>query len=1244
LPTREAGDDLLVMPMREVSDVTRQCNCSGQCSSADQGVSRREFIHLAGVGALGMAFVGAAEAGSPKPPPAPDIGKLRRFELTPPRVYSGDHLSAVAMPIGGIGTGTIWLDGKGRLGIWQIFNNHNEDRLPDSFFAVRAQPDGSAAVVRVLQTEGERGFEPVKALSFEGGYPIARLSFQDDALPVKVRLEGFNPLIPTDAANSAIPCALFRLTARNTQDRPVTVSFLGTLQNAVGGMGRPGIQGVRAADYGQNRNVLVREGRMTCASLTARSEPPPSGALQVRGPGGLVAGPAMLWLDELSGLVETAQGGPQALQTLQRVADLSAAGGAIVGANVQPSFFETVAAARTQAVGWDQVHVFEDFEGGNYGGWTAKGEAFAKAPSRGTSPGQQEVSGFMGSGLVNTFVPHDGPQGELVSKPFAIERRYIGFLIGGGNHPNETCINLRVDGKVVRTATGKDQELLEPASWDVSEFVGKQGIIEIVDHRSDSWGHINIDHIVFADAPPEGLLSLRGPVQAIAQALALRFEGAEPASRLAGTRTAIQPRGKELEGVMGGWEVMGYTKLRGLKADETTQVLVQTPDGDPLLLRTSLGKASLFLALAPGLPWSWARACVLAGRGTPLGAGEELVTTAPGYGSMALAVDVPNATCDLGWTDADTLAKGFAEKGELAGVETTDYSPRGQTFNSALCTRFRLQPGQERTVTFVIGWHFPNVERFGHLGNRYARRFANAAEVARYVCANVGNLWAKTDLYHSTVYESNLPEEFLDAMTSQSVIFRGPTCWWDEEDYFAGYEGCYGCCPLNCTHVWNYAQSHARLFPEIDRNMRRSDLITYLHPNGETSHRQHGPTGAFIDGHCAAIEAALRAHQMSPDRSFLEQVWPGVLKATDWMIEAFDKDHAGVPTGHQWNTYDCAVSGENTFIGSQYLSALAAAERMAQVMGDGEAAGRWRAVREAGMRSQNERLWNGEYYIQVPGKPLANDYNTGCHSDQLLGQWWAHMLGLGYLYPRDRVRAALSAISEHNFLERFEGFRQAPRRYIPDDEGGLLMCTWPKGGRPDPFIIYADEVWTGIEYAVAGQMMWEGLVDEARRIVKTARGRYDGRLREGLNSGPGGNPFNELECGKFYARAMSSWGLLIACQGLILDGPAGVLGFKPKWQPEHHRSFFTAPEGWGLYAQQRPATAQTCTIQLRHGRLTVRELVFEISPGLPNPRTFVTIHNRVVEHQTTRIGTEVRVRLAEPVTVTEGETIFVLVT
>ncbi len=149
-----------------------------------------------------------------------------------------------------------------------------------------------------------------------------------------------------------------------------------------------------------------------------------------------------------------------------------------------------------------------DFEGANYGVWTVTGEAFGSGPAHGTLPGQMEVSGYLGKGLVNSFFHGDGTTGTLTSPPFTIERDFINFLIGGGMHPDETCINLLVDGKVVRTATGPNDrpggtEQLDWSSWDVKPWKGRQGVIQIVDRQQGGWGHINIDQIVQSDHKQE---------------------------------------------------------------------------------------------------------------------------------------------------------------------------------------------------------------------------------------------------------------------------------------------------------------------------------------------------------------------------------------------------------------------------------------------------------------------------------------------------------------------------------------------------------------------------------------------------------------------------------------------------------------------------------------------------------------------------------------------------------------------
>jgi sucrose-6-phosphate hydrolase SacC (GH32 family) len=145
-----------------------------------------------------------------------------------------------------------------------------------------------------------------------------------------------------------------------------------------------------------------------------------------------------------------------------------------------------------------------DFEGTTYGAWEVKGDAFGTGPAHGTLPGQQPVSGFLGKGLVNTFRGGDRSTGTLTSPLFKVERRYINFLLGGGHHPGQTCVNLLLDGKIVRTdtgnaTTGADDEHLSWHTWDVDDLKGKSVRIQIVDAHTGGWGHINVDHIYQSD-------------------------------------------------------------------------------------------------------------------------------------------------------------------------------------------------------------------------------------------------------------------------------------------------------------------------------------------------------------------------------------------------------------------------------------------------------------------------------------------------------------------------------------------------------------------------------------------------------------------------------------------------------------------------------------------------------------------------------------------------------------------------
>jgi hypothetical protein len=482
------------------------------------------------------------------------------------------------------------------------------------------------------------------------------------------------------------------------------------------------------------------------------------------------------------------------------------------------------------------------------------------------------------------------------------------------------------------------------------------------------------------------------------------------------------------------------------------------------------------------------------------------------------------------------------------------------------------------------------------------------------------------------------------------AILRTQTCFWTRDGYFGGWEGCSpesGCCFGNCSHVWHYAQAQARLFPSIARQMRAQEFRVQ-EENGAIPFRQPKHPPAF-DGQCGAVLNAYREHLTSADGTWLDENWPSVKRAMDYVVATWDEDEDGVPAGAQWNTLDGALGGSSSWLGSMYLAALAAAEKMAALEDEMNSARRYARTRESGTKKQDETLFGGEYYIQIPEATPHEDYGNGCHVDQVLGQWWAHQLDLGWLYPEHRVRTALGSLFKHNFRGSMAGLRQVPRKFVADEDAGMQMIVWPDGNRPPKVIKYGDEVMTGFEYAAAAAMVQAGLLREGLAVVRAISLRYDGRLREGLTPsrtaswGYSGNPFGDDECGKFYARAMSSWSLLTACQGFVYDGPAGHIGFHPVWRPEDHVSFFTAAEGWGVFRQRREGNTQTERIEVRYGTLRVASLEFEVAEGAAPAEVSVRLGDRTVACDTAEDDGEVTLQLEEPATVRSSQALDVTI-
>ena len=625
------------------------------------------------------------------------------------------------------------------------------------------------------------------------------------------------------------------------------------------------------------------------------------------------------------------------------------------------------------------------------------------------------------------------------------------------------------------------------------------------------------------------------------------------------------------------------------------------------------------------------------------------------FGSMALLTTAPGATARGGWHDPSGLWRQFGENGAFEAEGASKPTAAGRTLNCAVAAPVALRPGEEKTVTFVLAWHFPNhfadyqdnLAQY-RIGNMYNNWFDDALAAARYAVGNLDRLTAETRLFRDTFYDSTLPYWLLDCVSSQVSTLRSQTVMWIEEGTFAAFEGCC-CCPMNCTHVWNYEQTLAKLFPELERNMRESDFGVQQDASGFIHHRTVLPlslpraSGAFCDGHLGCVMKMYREYLQSPDDQWLRKFWPNVRRAMDWAMATYDPEGKGVIEGEQWNTYDIAFYGANSFIGTWYLGALRSAEEMARICGDADAARRYRERFEKGRAALDRALWNGEYYAQKydAKKYTKHQYGTGCLADQVIGQWFSDVTGLGYLLPEDHVRTALRSIVKNNFLWEVSGFEHAQRVFAWGNDMGLLECTWPRGGRPSEPMLYCDEVWTGTEYQVASHLLYEGMVKEALQIVKAARNRYDGVARPPFKR----NAWNEIECGEHYARAMSSWALLLAAEGYWYNGPEGILRFDPRITPEKFRAFFSTAEGYGTFDQRQAASAQRDRLEIKAGQLALRQLVLRLPKGWRAARRAEVrcAGAAVSDFQQSRDGDHLTLRFTSPLALRAGDTLEVRV-
>ena len=567
-------------------------------------------------------------------------------------------------------------------------------------------------------------------------------------------------------------------------------------------------------------------------------------------------------------------------------------------------------------------------------------------------------------------------------------------------------------------------------------------------------------------------------------------------------------------------------------------------------------------------------------------------------GDFAIFTDQPNTVVNHcwfrgGWFDGLTMAWNAIKSGEMVEVEPIE--TENQTPGASLYVPVALNAGEKKTIKVFTSWYVPftnlrqgedpkdfkdnNVpeDRLAvEIANKenhkpwYSSKFKNINEVADYLKDNYDELRKNTELFTNAFYNSTLPAEVIEAIAANLTILKSPTVMRQYDGRLWNWEGSgdtWGSCHGSCTHVWNYAQATAHLFPAMERTLRHTEFEESQNKEGHQTFRSSLPIRpvshnfhSAADGQLGGIMKVYREWRILGSDEFLKDMYPKVKASLDYCIKTWDPRGAGIIEEPHHNTYDIEFWGPDGMHNSFYLGALNAFIAMSEYLK--EDASFYKDLATKGKAFTEAELFNGEYFIQKiqwtglqapdPTKLVSwsvnysdeakallekegpkYQYGSGCLSDGVLGAMLARACGLDEPLDAEMIKSHLVSIHKYNLKQTLINHDNPQRpAFAFGTDGGLLLCSWPHGGKLSLPFVYSDEVWTGIEYQVAAHLMMQGEIEKGLDIVRTCRARYDGRVR---------NPFNEYECGSWYARALSSYAMLQGLTGVRYDAVDGTL-------------------------------------------------------------------------------------------------------
>ncbi|MDR2004288.1 MAG: hypothetical protein LBQ74_14760 [Prevotella sp.] len=629
-------------------------------------------------------------------------------------------------------------------------------------------------------------------------------------------------------------------------------------------------------------------------------------------------------------------------------------------------------------------------------------------------------------------------------------------------------------------------------------------------------------------------------------------------------------------------------------------------------------------------------------------------------GEFAIFTDDPETKVNHnwfrgGWFDPLTICWNNVVTGT---IENNPPELEGAT-GASLFVPVKLEPGEVKTVKLYMAWYvpysnlriggdpksgsdYPNIPEctdgttkcypYDNKGDGdyrpwYSNKFENIKEVSAYWLKNYNDLKSKTKLFTEAFYNSTLPAEVVEAVTANLTILKSPTVFRQYDGRMWNWEGCgdtWGSCHGSCTHVWNYAQAVPHLFPAMERTLRETEYYAGQNKEGHQVFRSNLPIRPVIhdfhsaaDGQLGGIMKVYREWRISGDNNWLKEIYPFVKASMDYCIRTWDPREVGAIEEPHHNTYDIEFWGADGMITSFYTGALQAICLMGKYLG--EDISRYEALMDKSKVYMETKLFDGEYFIQnIQWKGLNADdptkvqafnsgysdealkileaegpkyqYGKGCLSDGILGSWMSIVCGMPEIIDKTKVTSHLNAVHKYNLKHDLREHANPQRpTFAMGNEGGLLLCSWPKGGKPKLPFVYSDEVWTGIEYQVAAHLMFEGEVEKGLEIVRACRDRYSGEIR---------NPFNEYECGAWYARAMASYALLEGLTGIRYDAVDKTIYFDSRIGDDFV-SFLSTDTGFAnvglkngkpfLEVKYGEIDIQECLVSGRHHQIDIKK-------------------------------------------------------